>query len=318
VGAHGRRPLARGRRAARAMKVVLVTGASGFIGCALVPRLVAAGYTPRLLVRTPLEHPPPGVEVVTGDVADPRPLGAAAAGAEAIVHLAAATSSGRLDPAIAYRVNVGAASALVEASRASGARVIVLSTQHVYLPRPGLYGRTKRMADRLLLDSGIPVTVLRPSLVYGPGTRGVFVKLADVVRRLPVVPVVGEGTWQMRPVFLDDLVSVIVDVLGRPELAGRVYDVGGPESVSFNAFVAAIAEAAGRRARTVHLPLRMAFGMAWVLERVLPKPPLTTDNVRGAVTDARCDPRPLERDCRAPRTPLAAGLSRALSPVRNG
>ena len=300
------------------MKVVLVTGASGFIGAALVPRLVEAGYTPRLLVRAALARTPSGVEVVTGDVADPRQLAAAAAGAGAIVHLAAATSSGRLDPATAYRVNVGAASALVEASRASGARVIVVSTQHVYLPRPGLYGRTKRMADRLLLDSGIPVTVLRPSLVYGAGTRGVFVKLADLVRRLPVLPVVGPGTWRLRPVFLDDLVSVIVEVVGRPELAGRIYDVGGPESVSFNAFVGAIAQAAGRRVRTVHLPLRLAFAMAWLMERVLHRPPLTTDNVRGAVTDDRCDSRPLERDCRAPRTPLAAGLARALSPARNG
>ena len=295
------------------MKVVLVTGGSGFIGSALVPTLVAAGYRPRLLVRRTPAEASPTVEVVIGDVSDPRDLSAAATGADAIVHLAAATSSGRLDPATAYRVDVGAAAALVEASRASGARVIAISTQHVYLPRPGLYGRTKRMADRILLDSGIPVTVLRPSLVYGAGTRGVFVKLAGLVRRLPIVPVVGPGTWRMRPVSLDDLLSVIVEVLGRPELAGRIYDVGGPESVTFDAFLAAIAQAAGRRARTVHLPLRTAFAVAWLMERVLPKPPLTTENVYGAVTDARCDPRPLERDCRAPRTRLADGLVRALS-----
>jgi nucleoside-diphosphate-sugar epimerase len=295
------------------MSVVLVTGGTGFIGAALVPRLLESGYAPRLLVRATPAIAPPGVEIVGGDVADPRQLIAAAAGAVAIVHMAAATSSGRLDPAIAYRVNVGAASALVAASRATGARVVVLSTQHVYLPRPGLYGRTKRMADRLLLDSGIPVTVLRPSLVYGPGTRGVFVKLANLVRGLPVVPIVGPGTWRMRPVFLDDLVSVILEVLRRPELAGRVYDVGGPDSVDFNAFVSAIAEAAGRRARPVHLPLPAAFGLAWVMERILPRPPLTTDNVRGAVMDARYDPRPLERDGRAPRTSLSAGLSRALT-----
>ena len=295
------------------MKVVLVTGASGFIGSALVPSLAAAGFRPRLLVRRAPADAAPGVEAVIGDVSDPRDLTTAAGGADAIVHLAAATSSGRLDPATAYRVNVGAASALVQASRASGARVIAISTQHVYLPRPGLYGRTKRMADRILLDSGIPVTVLRPSLVYGAGTRGVFVKLAGLVRRLPIVPVVGPGTWRMRAVSLDDLLSVIVEVLGRPELAGRIYDVGGPESVTFDAFLAAIAQAAGRRARTLHLPLRMAFAMAWLMERVLPKPPLTTENVYGAVTDARCDPRPLERDCRAPRTLLADGLVRALS-----
>jgi hypothetical protein len=62
----------------------------------------------------------------------------------------------------------------------------------------------------------------------------------------------------------------------------------------------------------------MAFAMAWLMERVLPKPPLTTENVYGAVTDARCDPRPLERDCRAPRTLLADGLVRALAVPSNG
>jgi len=294
------------------MTRVLVTGGTGFIGSALVPRLVQAGYVPRLLVRrAPSSMPPPPIEVTVGDVTDVETLRRALEDAPAVIHMAAATSAGRLDPAVAYHVNVGAASALVEACRSSGARLIVLSTQHVYLPAPGLYGRTKRMADRLFLESGVPATILRPSLVYGPGSRGVFVRLATLVRKLPVIPVIGPGRWRMRPLFLDDLVDVILAVLARPELAGRIYDVGGPDLVTYDEFLSAICTAIGRRCRTLHLPLPVSFALAWTLERLLPTPPLTTDNVRGAIRDAQCDPRALERDMKGPPTSLTEGLKRS-------
>jgi nucleoside-diphosphate-sugar epimerase len=293
------------------MKRVLVTGGTGFVGSALIPRLVTAGYAPRLLVRKPLSTAPvPPVEVVVGDVTDARYVADILGNATAVIHLAAATSAGRLDPAVAYRVNVGAATALVEACRRAGARLIVLSTQHVYLPAPGLYGRTKRMADRIFLESGVPLTILRPSLVYGPGRRGVFVRLATLVRKLPVIPVIGRGRWRLRPLFLDDLVDVILGVLARPELDGRTYDVGGPDLVTYDEFLSAICAAIGRRCRTVHLPLDLSFAMAWTLERLLPTPPLTTDNVRGAVRDAHCDTRALQHDLRPRLTPLAEGLKR--------
>src|SRR5262249_55773468 len=113
------------------MARVLVTGASGFIGTALAPRLAAAGHAPRLLFRRRPDVVPRG-EIVEGDLADPSTLAAAVAGCDAVVHLGAATSGGRLDPAVAYRVNVGGASALIAAARAAGCgRLVVMSTQHV-------------------------------------------------------------------------------------------------------------------------------------------------------------------------------------------
>ena len=297
------------------MSKVVVTGAAGFIGTALVPRLVAAGHLPRLIVRRlPVEPPIPPVEVVPGDLASPASLRPAVEGADAVVHLGAATSAGRLDPALAYRVNVGGATALIEACRAAGCRrVVVLSTQHVYLPRCGTYGRTKRIADALFADSGLDVTILRPSLVYGPGSRGVFVKLATFIRRLPVIPVIGPGTWHLRPVYLDDLVELIVETLARPDMSGRTYDIGGPERITYNGFLAAICAALGRPCRRAHIPLAVGFVMAWILERVLANPPLTVDNVYGSLLDVPCDLRALLRDFRPTLTPLAVGLHRTFA-----
>ena len=84
------------------MAKVLVTGANGFIGTALLPRLAAAGFTPRVFTRRPFEGN--GVEAVRGDLAEPGTLAAAVAGTDAVVHLGAATSVGGLDPSVSYKV----------------------------------------------------------------------------------------------------------------------------------------------------------------------------------------------------------------------
>jgi NADH dehydrogenase len=297
------------------MAKVLVTGASGFIGSALVPSLSAAGHVPRsLLRRSASDATAGGAEVCIGDLTDPATLRTAAEGCEVVVHLGAATTSGRIAPEVAHRVNVEGARALIEACRAAGcSRAIVMSTQHVHLAAPGVYGKTKRAADALFLASGLAVTVLRPSLVYGRGTRGVFVRLARLVRRLPIVPILGPGSMRLRPLDLRDLVGLVVEILARSDLAGRTYDVGGPDELTYAEFVDAICAALGKKPRRVHLPLGVSFALAAVLERLLANPPLTTENVRGATVEAPCDLGPLLRDLRPRLTPLDVGLRETLS-----
>jgi NADH dehydrogenase len=267
-----------------------------------------------LLRRPPADPTGAGVEVALGDLGEPATLLAATRGCEAVVHLGAATTSGRLAPEVAQRVNVEGARALIEACHAAGcSRVIVMSTQHVHLAAPGLYGATKRAADELFLSSGLAVTVLRPSLVYGRGTRGVFVRLAQLVRRLPIVPILGPGSMRLRPLHLPDLVGLVVAILARPDLAGRTYDLGGPDVVTYAEFVDAICTTLGKKPRRLHLPLGLSFALAALLERLLANPPLTTENVRGASVEAPCDLAPLLRDLHPRLTPLAVGLREALA-----
>jgi NADH dehydrogenase len=263
--------------------------------------------------RQPAAPPAAPVEVVQGDLTDHASLRAAVAGMDAVIHLGAATSAGRIDPTIAYRVNVGGASALVDACQAAGCkRIVAVSTQHVHLPRPGVYGRTKRIADAIFLGSGLDVTVLRPSLVYGAGGQGVFARIAALAEKLPVIPVVGPGQWHLRPVWVQDLNAVILAALAHPETAGRTYDVGGRERVTYDEMLAAICATLGKPCRPLHLPIRLCFVLAWFLERLLPNPPLTTENVHGALLEAPCDLAALDRDLKPTITPLAEGLRQTL------
>src|SRR3989449_10151725 len=157
------------------------------------------------------------------------------------------------------------------------------------------------MADRLFLGSGLDVTILRPSLVYGPGARGVFVKLAGLVRRLPVIPVIGPGTWHLRPVFLDDLIDLVVATLARPDLAGRTYDVGGPDLVTYNEFLAAICRALGRRCRRGRAPVSERLVLPAVAVRARPETPPPLAHHPPRALPGPC--RPAARLRRHPRAP---------------
>ena len=163
------------------MTTVLVTGATGLVGSRLLPRLVAAGFDCRALVRREAELPD-GVAGVRGDLDDPGSLRAAVAGVDAVVHLAARFRTE--DEDAIWRANRDGTRHLLEAVRAHApqARVVLASTSHVYAAeatRPGreddavapaaAYPASKVAAEALLRDSGLTWSILRLPFVYGDG-----------------------------------------------------------------------------------------------------------------------------------------------------
>jgi predicted dehydrogenase/nucleoside-diphosphate-sugar epimerase len=292
---------------------ILVTGASGFIGRRLVERLRAAGHRVTVLLRVPAAMAlPRDVTVAAGDITEAAAVARAAAGCEAIVHLANAT--GVTDAARARAINVGGTDHVLAAARAAGGiRVIFTSTVSAMREQLGPYGSTKREAEEHVRAAGVPFVILRPSLVYG-GNVGLVATLIGHLRGLPVMPVIGNGRIEIDPIHIDDVCAVIEACLTRDDVLGRSYDLLGPERVSFNDLLRRIAASIGVERRLLHVPGPAALALARLLGRVMAHPPLTVDNVLGLTSPARLDHQAARRDFAIDWTPLDAGLRQHTEP----
>jgi len=273
---------------------VVVTGASGFIGRHILDALVKAGHPVRGLVRSvPVrKNRVEGAEYVRGvDVADAVTLTAAMfAGAEAVIHLVGIIQENRRKGQTFERVHVeGTRNVVAEAQRAGfGGRFVYMSAIGSKGDAPAEYSRTKYQAERIVMGSNLPYTIFRPSLVLGPD--GEFVaQMQDLVLHgglpfpapFPVIPVPGGGFNLFQPIWADDLAECVVKSLGMGETINQIYEVGGATQVSFNEILRSIAAALGKPKKPLlHAPIPLLYAAASVMEKILPKPPVTRDQLK--------------------------------------
>jgi NADH dehydrogenase len=142
------------------------------------------------------------------------------------------------------------------------------------------YQYCKWMAEQAVRGSGVPFTILRPGLVFGPGD-GFFTTLAGLVRySVPVVPVAGDGGALFQPISIDDLVRCISESLDRGP-AMREIEIGGPEQLTYDEIIDIVHDAIGAGMRIkVHVPVPALMPVAAVMDRVLPNPPVTPAQLR--------------------------------------
>lgn len=290
---------------------VLVTGASGFVGGHLVGDLLARGARVTAMVRREADaqrFAERGVEARLADLRDRASLDAAVIGQRAVVHCAGAADVS--DAAINQAVNVDGTARLAEACAAleQPARVVLFSSHCAVRPLQDAYGRTKLESEQALRATGAPHVILRPTMIYGEGS-GEFTTFVRVVRRLPVVPIIGSGRSTIMPVFLDDLLPAVASALVRQAPLGQAYEICGPEPISFDALVAEVARHQGARRRPLHVPGWLALLGARMIGMVWRHPPITVDQVMGFLQDTVADPGPAMRDLAFAPRPPAAGLS---------
>lgn len=270
--------------------MILVTGGTGFVGRHLIARLRKEGTPVRAVVRDPSKAQglkDIGVEVVPGDVADKPSLEAAAAGVERVIHLVGIIQEGR---GFTFRsVHVEGTGNMLAAAKKAG--VMQFFFQSALGSRPDArsgYHKTKWEAEELVRRSGVPFTILRPSLIYGPGDL-FTVRLSEMMRLSPVLPVIGSGRSKVQPVFIDDVAACIVKAVASGAFLNRAYEIGGPEQLTYEEVTRAIAEAMGIRRPVLHLPMLFMRTMARIAETALPKPPVTTDQLVMLLEDNVCD-----------------------------
>lgn len=252
----------------------LVTGATGFTGTHLALSLARAGRQVRALVRDTArarELAAVGVELVAGDIRDADALRRATAGVSIVYNIAALYRQAGL-PRETYRaVNAMAAGAIVEAAAASGARRVVhCSTVGVHgdvehppanedAPlKPGdVYQETKLEGERLAREAGqrtgIQVTIVRPSGIYGPGDRRLLKLFRGVARGR--FPMLGSGRIYYHLTYIDDLVEGFRLCGEHPAAANRTYIVAGGEVTTLNELVDLVADVAGTKPPRIHLPV---------------------------------------------------------------
>jgi len=297
--------------------VLLLTGATGYVGSHVLRRLCAKGERVRCLVLPgeTLNGAAAGdVEVVHGDVTDRATVLAMAGGVDAVIHCAAA-----MLPNAAQRihhVNVDGTSNLVRYAQERGVRrFIYFSAASAAYRHRNIYGDSKLAAERLVADAGLAYTILRPTMVYGRDGGLHFQQLVRIVRRAPgAMPVVGTGRARLQPVWIDDVVRAVELVLAEPRAIGKSYGVAGATVVSFDEYVDLLSAILGRRRPVkLHIPLALCELAARVAEPLVGPNFLSPAALRGINEDATLDIGPLATDCGWAPVALDVGLRAALN-----
>ncbi|MFJ4696041.1 SDR family oxidoreductase [Streptomyces sp. NPDC088766] len=232
----------------------LVTGATGYIGGRLVPELLAAGHRVRCLARSPerlRDHPWAGeVEVVRGDVTDAASVAAAMRDIDVAYYLVHALGSGRDFEETDRR----AARIFGEGARGAGVRRIVylggLTPAGVPERELSPHLRSRAEVGRILLDSGVPTTVLRAAVVIGSGSVS-FEMLRYLTERLPVMITPSWVRTRIQPVAVRDVLRALVGSARMPEDVNRAFDIGGPEVLTYREMMIRYAAVAGLPRRII-------------------------------------------------------------------
>jgi NADH dehydrogenase len=292
---------------------VFVTGATGFVGRAVVHALRAHGHSVRCLVRRGSErdlHGLEAIERVEGDVLVRRGLDENMRGCDTVVHLVGIIREQPSAGVTFERVHTQGTVNVVEAATAAGARRFVhtsaLGTRRDARSR---YHQTKWAAEEALRASPLAWTIFRPSIIYGPGDG--FVSLfAGMVRRLPVVPVLGPGTEELQPIVVEHVAEGFARAVALPTTVKQTYEAGGPDRVTVPALLDLIAEALGRRPRLkVHAPMPLVRALAALK---LPGFPVTSDQLLMLQENNTCDAGPFYSTFGLTPMPLRSGLARML------
>jgi uncharacterized protein YbjT (DUF2867 family) len=282
--------------------MLLITGATGYIGRHLVSRLADRGDRPRCLVRdiNRASHilPADKVELVQGDTTKPDSLAAATHGIDTIVHAAFLTADHKETSSNRYEeTNVTGTQNLVSAAQRAGVkRIIEISGLGTKPDKPGSYMQGRYLAEQIVRESGLDWTIIRPSVLFGKGAP--FIKgLTELIQTSPVLPLIGGGKTMFQPIYVEDVISVIAAVLDDPsKTIGKIYTIGGPQYYSFTQIFDLLLQAMHKKRLKVYAPRSLVGIGATAMEAVMPKPPLTQAAMALFSFDNTTDLDSVERD----------------------
>ena len=259
--------------------MILVTGATGFVGRRVVERLASNRENVRALSRgggaTML---PWGVKIAVGDVLDPKSLTSAMQGVDAVVHLVAVIRE--VGDRTFQRVNYEGTKNVIEAATKAGVdRVVFVSTVGSTSDPDVPYLYSRWMAEQEIARSDLDYTVVRFTIGFGEGDEFVN-RLAALVKMSPLAPVIGDGKSEFQPISVDDVGRCVVESIERHDLEGKTVDIGGLDYFTYDELIDLVAETLEVKVKKIHVPIGVMTPAATVMESLSPNPPVTREQLK--------------------------------------
>lgn len=270
---------------------IFIAGGTGFVGEYLVDALCQHGHELRLLVHKRSPRISNEIEQVEGDVTRLDSIEQAAEGCDAVINLVGIIREFPGRNITFERLHVQAtANMLSIAQRAGIRRYLQMSALGTRPDAVSRYHQTKFKAEESVRSSGLDITILRPSLIYGP--QDAFINLlAGQLRLAPVMPVIGSGTYRLQPIHVSDVARCFAMALKMPETIGGCYELCGNERLTYLELLDTIASAMGRSAPLKpRVPLALMKMIIPVMQH-LPQFPITMDQLQMLIEENICNGR---------------------------
>lgn len=261
---------------------VFITGGSGFVGREVIQQLMAENHSVRALVRKAdaLENFS-GLETIVGDTTQSETLRDQLTGCDAVIHLVGIIREFPGRGITFNQLHVKSTDHILRAAEEQGVtRYLQMSANGTRENSVTNYHQTKWEAEQLVRQSKLDWTIFRPSLIFGPEDQFVNM-LAQLVKTLPIVPVMGDGQYQLQPVSVIDVAAGFVAALNQPEAVGKTYQCCGPQAFSYDQLLDLIAQTLGQLAgtRKIHQPLWLMKPIVALLQSI-PLFPMTSDQLQ--------------------------------------
>lgn len=291
---------------------IALTGAAGLVGQNLIPRLKARGYSDIVAVD---KHPAntailrqlhPDVTVIEANLATADGWQPAVGSADVVI--LAHAQIGGLDEAAFTANNVTATERVIDAMRGKKPYVVHLSSSVVESAADDWYVRSKDAQERLVVASGLPLVVLRPTLMFGWFDRKHLGWLARFMQKAPAFPIPGSGRYLRQPLYAGDFCDIIMACIAqRP--TGQTYNITGLERIDYIDLIRAVKEACGAHAPIVRIPYGLFWLLLYVYSLVDRDPPFTTKQLEALVTPDVFEVIDWPRIFGVTPTPLKAALA---------
>lgn len=230
--------------------MILITGSTGFIGSYLV-RDLSKNYILRCIIRKKKIEPTKNTELFYADILDKASLEKAFNGIKIVIHVAALTEGKKED---ILKTNIEGTRNLVELSKKYKIeRFIFISSDSVLLKNKGPYAQSKEESEKIVIDSGLNYTILRPNWVYDDNGEKDLKQIIYFVKNFPIVPIIGNGYYKLQPVHIKDIVDATKKILESKESYNNIYSLGGSEEITFNEIVDEVSKKLSLKRKKLHI-----------------------------------------------------------------